>query len=90
MSLLDAVTGEQTPRTGVWIPAMPPVFRSCVDYWCADVWNRDAGGSVIELLDLEVRTPGFEQELALVMAEHEEIAEFPAELDVRELPLAQW
>ena len=45
---------------------------------------------MIELLDLEVRTPGIEQELALVMAEHEEVAEFPAELDVRELPLAQW
>ena len=86
--MLDAVTGEQTPRAGVL--CKQSWLRSCVDYWCADVWDRDAAGSVVELLDLEVRTPDLKQELALLMAEHEEVAKFPAELDVRKLPLAQW
>ncbi|OUW80522.1 MAG: hypothetical protein CBD74_09350 [Saprospirales bacterium TMED214] len=88
MSLLDAVTCEQATRAGVW--CKQTWLWSCVDYWCADVWDRvAAGGSVIELLDLEVRAPGFEQELAFVMAEHEEIAEVPAELYAGELPLAE-
>ena len=85
MSLLDAVTVEQTPRTGVW--CKQSWLRSRVDYWCADVGGRAAGGSVVEALDFEVRTPDLKQELALVMAEHEEIAELSAELNVWELPL---
>ena len=88
MSLLDAVAVEQTPRTGVW--CKQSWLRSCVDYRASVEVAERPNALVVELLDLEVQAPDIEQELALVMAEHEVVAEFPAELDVRELPLAQW